>query len=109
MGSSSGPGSSSQRGRSAKGRATPKGSPAKASTVGRYVDAETGGRYTRPVPKDVKTSPKWYGPVILALLIVGVLVILLNYLGAFGSPSGWALLGGLVVIGVGFGFATRYR
>jgi hypothetical protein len=45
----------------------------------------------------------------LILLVIGVLVILLNYLSVFGTPSGWALLIGLVIIAAGFAMATRYR
>ena len=109
MAKSNGPGSSSQRGRSARGRTTPKGSPSRTAALGRYVDAEDSGRYTRAIPKDVKVSPRWYGPLLLGLLLLGVLIILLNYLSVFGTPSGWFLLLGLVVIGVGFALATRYR
>ena len=61
------------------------------------------------IPKDTKVSPRWYGPLLLGLLLLGVLIILLNYLSVFGTPSGWFLLLGLVVIGVGFALATRYR
>ncbi|MEI8404367.1 MAG: cell division protein CrgA [Actinomycetes bacterium] len=109
MANSNGPGSSSQRGRSARGRTTPKGSPARTAALGRYVDAEQSGRYTRAIPKDTKVSPRWYGPLILALMLLGVLVILLNYLSVFGTPTGWVLLAGLVIIAAGFVLATRYR
>ena len=54
-------------------------------------------------------SPRWYGPLILALMILGVLVILLNYLSVFGTPTGWVLLAGLAIIAAGFVLATRYR
>ena len=109
MAKSTGPGSSSQRGRSARGRTTPKGSPTRTAAMGRYVDAENSGRYTRPIPKDVKVSPRWFGPLILALMILGVLLILLNYLSVFGNPTGWVLLVGLAIIAAGFVLATRYR
>ena len=109
MAKTTGPGSSSQRGRSARGRTTPKGSPTRNAALGRYVDAEDSGRYTRPVPKDVKVSPRWFGPLILILLVLGVLVVLLNYLSVFGTPSGWLLLVGLAIIAAGFVLATRYR
>jgi hypothetical protein len=109
MAKKSGPGNSSRRGRSAKGRANVKGSGRAQSTVGRYVNAEDGGRYTPPIPKEQKVSPRWFGPTILTLLILGVLVILMNYLGAFGQPSGWLLLAGLGIIAAGFAMATRFR
>jgi hypothetical protein len=88
---------------------TPKGGAQKNASLGRYTDAESGGRYTRAIPKETKVSPSWYGPLLLGLLLLGVLIILLNYLSVFGTPSGWLLLLGLVVIGVGFALATRYR
>jgi hypothetical protein len=100
-----GSGGASRKGKSAGGRTT-------ASRVGRPSTAEESGRYTRPIPKSVRRSPPWYGALILALLIVGVAVIVLNYLGhipgvAHGSP--WGLVAGLVMIFAGFLLATRYR
>jgi len=82
------------------------------SKVGRPSTAEESGRYTRPIPKSVRRSPAWYGVLVLALLIVGVAVIVLNYLAhipgaAHGSP--WGLVAGLVLIFAGFLLATRYR
>ena len=97
--------SGSKKGRSATGRATPKGGGA----PGRYTDAESSGRYTPATPSAAKVSPRWWGPVLLGLLLLGILVILLNYLSVFGTPSGWALLGGLVLMGAGFLMATGYR
>jgi len=69
----------------------------------------TSGRYTPATPKNAKVSPAWWGPTFLILLVVGVLVILMNYLSVFGHPSGWGLLIGLVIIAGGFAMATRYR
>ena len=43
-------------------------------------------------------------------MLVGVLIILLNYLSvAAGTVSAWYLLVGLVLIFAGFMMATRYR
>ena len=43
-------------------------------------------------------------------MILGVLIILLNYLTVLpGAASAWYLLVGLAVVFVGFGMATRYR
>ena len=80
--------------------------------MGRPSTAEESGRYTPPIPKSVRRSPPWYGGVVLALLIVGVVIIVVNYLAhlpglAHGSP--WGLVIGLVLIFVGFLMATRYR
>jgi hypothetical protein len=47
---------------------------------------------------------------ILALLILGVLLILLNYSNVLpGGVSVWYLVGGLVMIFAGFLMATRYH
>jgi hypothetical protein len=106
-----GPGRAQRKGRSAGGRTTAKGSPAGGqSRVGRYTPPEEGGRYTPPIPKDVRHSPRWYGVTVLVLMVLGVLMILLNYLGVLpGSVTVWYLIGGLGVIFVGFLMATRYR
>ncbi len=98
-----GPGGASRKGKSASGRA---------SKVGRYKTAEESGRYTAPIPKSVRHSPPWFGALILVLLIGGVTVITVNYLGrlpglAHGSP--WGLVIGLGMIFGGFLMATRYR
>ena len=99
-----GPGGASRKGKSAGGRST--------SKIGRPSTAEESGRYTRPIPKSVRRSPPWYGAFVLALLIVGVAIIVVNYLAhipgvAHGSP--WGLVAGLVLIFGGFLLATRYR
>jgi hypothetical protein len=100
----SGPGGASRKGKSAAGRST--------SKVGRYKTAEESGRYTPPIPKSVKRSPAWFGAVVLALLIGGVGVIVVNYLYHLpfvGRGSPWGLVAGLVAIFAGFLLATRYR
>jgi Cell division protein CrgA len=95
----------SKRGRSAQGRATPKGG----GGAGRYSDPEASGRYTKAVPTSKKVSPRWWASVMLLLMLLGVVVILLNYLSVFGTPSGWFMIGGIVLIGGGFVMATGYR
>lgn len=103
---STGPGKAQRKGASAAGRATGRG----AGGIGRYTAAEVSGRYTPPVPRGVRRSPRWYGPTVLALMVLGVLVILLNYLTVLpGSASAWYLVAGLVAIFVGFLMATRYH
>jgi cell division protein CrgA len=102
--STKGPGSGSRKGKSAGGRTT--------SKVGRYKTAEESGRYTAPIPKSVRHSPRWFGALILILLIGGVAIITVNYLArlpglAHGSP--WGLVVGLVLIFAGFLLATRYK
>jgi Cell division protein CrgA len=105
---STGPGRSGRKGRSASGRTTAKGSPG--AKIGRYSTAEESGRYTAPIPTSVKRSPRWFGIATLVALILGVLIILLNYLTVLpGAVSVWYLVAGLVVIFIGFLMATRYR
>jgi hypothetical protein len=99
-----GPGGASRKGKSTTGRTT--------SKVGRPSTAEESGRYTRPIPKNVRRSPPWYGPLILALLVVGVAVIVVNYLAHIpfvAHGSAWGLVAGLLMLFVGFLLATRYR
>ena len=97
--------SGSRKGRSAQGRATPKGG----GNLGRYTDPETSGRYTKPTPTSAKVSPRWWAPVMLILMALGVVTILLNYLSVFGNPSGWFMLTGVVMIAAGFLMSTSYR
>jgi hypothetical protein len=106
-----GPGRAQRKGRSAEGRTTTKGTVSRsASRVGRYTSPEESGRYTPPIPKEVRRSPRWYGGVVLGLLVVGVLTILLNYLTVLpGSVTVWYLITGLVLIFAGFLMATRYH
>ena len=85
------------------GRATLKGG-------GRATARPAPGRYTAPIPKEVKVSPVWVPVLLLALLILGMLVILLNYLGELpgGASNGYLLLG-LGLITGGFITATKYH
>jgi hypothetical protein len=73
----------------------------------------SGGRYTPPIPREVKVSPRWVPVLMFTLLIAGLLVIILNYLGVLptksGEASNWYLLLGLGFITGGFITATGYR
>jgi hypothetical protein len=106
-----GPGRAQRKGRSAEGRTTGKGSAGRpGAKVGRYTPAEESGRYTPPIPKSVRRSPRWFGLLLLALLLLGVLTILLNYLNVLpGGVKVWYLVAGLGMIFIGFVMATRYR
>ncbi|HUY64667.1 MAG TPA: cell division protein CrgA [Acidimicrobiales bacterium] len=95
-----GPGGATRKGRSS-GRAT-----------GRAMvrPATASGRYTPPIPRSVKVSPRWMGPLILALLMLGALMIVLNYFDVLpSSPTNWYLLGGIAMIAGGFVVATQYH
>ena len=95
--SKQGPGSATRKGRSA-GRST-KAGPQRST-----------GRYTPPIPRSVKVSPKWMGVLILAFLGIGALMIVLNYFDVLpASPTNWYLLGGIALIASGFITATRYH
>ena len=89
------------------GRATRKGRSTGRTTAGGSV---TSGRYTPPIPRSKKVSPKWMGPLILLLLLAGAMIIVLNYFGVMpASPTNWYLLGGIVLIAGGFVVATQYH
>ncbi len=100
----------------APGRVTPKGTrPASLAAKagprsGGGATPSTTGRYTAPVNTAYESSSWWVPALMLTFFGLGVLCILLNYLGVLpSSPSNWYLLGGLGCIVVGFGAATRYR
>lgn len=94
---------------SSKSRVTPKGTtstPAASSTTG-----EPGVSAADRTPAKVSgPSPSWVPILMFGLLIVGVLVILLNYVAPIpGAPSNWYLLAGLSAILAGIIAATQYR
>ncbi|MGH2676037.1 MAG: cell division protein CrgA [Actinomycetota bacterium] len=70
-------------------------------------------RYQPPPKKKPKPSPTWLGATILTILLLGVAVIVLNYLGIDqllpGAPRNLYLWSGLGAIAVGFGLATQWR
>ncbi len=79
---------------SGHGRATPKGS----------------GRYTPPIPRERKVSPRWVPVVMFTLLVAGLMVIVCNYLGLLpGEANNGYLFVGLGLITGGFVAATRYH
>ena len=66
-------------------------------------------------PPRQKPSPRWYAPLVLGLMGLGVLVIVLNYIWPSVLPftndvtSPVALFVGLGMIGVGFLGTTKIR
>jgi Cell division protein CrgA len=69
-------------------------------------------RYQPPPRKKPKPSPKWFGASILGIMFVGVLIIVLNYLGLVPFSHGTNnlyLFVGLGLIAVGFLAATQWR
>lgn len=66
-----------------------------------------------PTKKKRRPSPRWFGFLILGLMIVGVGVIVLNYMGLMpfsgGQTEGLYLWSGLGLIAFGFLAATQWR
>ncbi len=97
---SNGPGKASKKGRSSGGRTTAHRS---ATTVGN-------DRYTPPIPKNTKTSPRWMGWLIIGLFVLGVLIIILNYANALpGGVDNWWLVGAIGSVFAGLMVATKYH
>jgi hypothetical protein len=58
--------------------------------------------------KRAKSSPRWYGPLVLGVIGLGVVVVIANYLRGDGAPNG-VLWAGLGIIGAGFVGLTFWR
>jgi hypothetical protein len=88
------------------GRVTPKGGLKPASKA---VPTPS-GRYTPPIPKEYKESPRWVPILLLGFLVAGMCTIVGNYLGLLpgGAKNAYLFLG-LGFITCGFITATRYR
>jgi Cell division protein CrgA len=93
-----GPGKAQKKGRSASGRTTVSGRSTPSS------------RYTPPIPKNVKTSPRWMGIAIIALFLLGVAVVILNYADVLpGGVNNLWLIAAIGAIFAGLILATRYH
>jgi len=93
--------------RSARG-ASPKQRAHRGATTGRYMTAEQRGRYTRPVPKETRRSPRWFGVTVLLLLLAGVLLLVGDYLQFLpGATNSGYLIAGVLCMLAGFLMATR--
>ncbi len=86
-----------------KSRITPKGT--------RPVNAEVPETSPRQAPVAMRgPSPTWVPVLMFALLILGVLMIVLNYVELLpGAASNWYLLGGLGLVLGGIVTATQLR
>lgn len=87
------------------GRVTPKGGGA---TPG-HATPEASGRYTPPIPKEMRVSPTWVPVLMFTLLALGVAVILLNYVSLLptwgflpdDTSNVWLLIGlGMILTGI---------
>jgi hypothetical protein len=65
---------------------------------------------TPPTKRKPKSSPRWYGVLVLGLMAVGVLMIVLNYMDLMpgGTQQLWLWVG-LAFIAGGFAAATQWR
>lgn len=68
------------------GRVTPKGGGSSHHDRGTPAPS---GRYTPPVPREMKVSPWWVPALMGAFLVLGTAIILLNYVGLL---PGWGFL-----------------
>lgn len=97
----------------APGRVTPKGGPARRPASGASRgggSTSTSGRYTAPIPREFRSSPRWVPVLILTFFGLGLVCIVLNYLGLLpGGASNVYLFAGLGFIVAGFISATRYH
>jgi hypothetical protein len=68
-------------------------------------------RYTPPPPKKRPPSPLWVPVALTTLLVMGLLVVVLNYLSLLpsGDTQNRYLLLGIGLISAGFLMATNYR
>jgi Cell division protein CrgA len=77
---------------------------------GGRVTPKASSRYTPPVPREQKVSPKIVPILMFTFLGLGMLTILLNYVGLLpgGAKNGYLIIG-LVLITAGFITATQYH
>jgi len=67
-------------------------------------------RYTPPPPKKAPPSPLWFGVAITTCLLVGLVIVVTNYIGLLpGDAENRYLIIGLVFISAGFMMATGYH
>lgn len=65
---------------------------------------------TPPTKRRPKASPRWYGFLVIGLILFGVAVIVLNYMDFIpgGTQQHWLWIG-LGVIAGGFAASTQWR
>lgn len=72
--------------------------------------APSAGRYTPPIPREVRVSSPWVPVLMFIFLGLGMITIVVNYLEVLpGGADNKYLLIGLAFIVAGFITATRYR
>lgn len=95
------------------GRVTPKGTGGKplptasGEPTPMRRSTETSSRYTPPASRGPKPSPRWWAPVLGALIVAGGVLIMLNYI--VWDSNGWVLMASLGLILLGILMATQWR
>jgi len=75
-----------------------------------HRDVEANTRYTPPVPREWRESPKWVPILMFSFLALGAVLIIVNYTPLMpGGSSNWYLLGGLGLVTLGFITATKWE
>ena len=92
----------------------PSGGSTSSKRVTPKADQRPSGRYTPPRTGGAKgPSPRWVPVLMFGLWGLGLLVIVLNYMGVLPGSSdggnGWYLVAGLASILGGIMVATQYR
>ena len=98
-----GPGKAQKKSSSTTGRVTAKSGAGASGSV-------QSNRYTPPIDRGQKSSPRWFGVLIIAMFALGVLIVILNYAGLLpgGVNNAW-LIGAIGAIFVGLLLATCYH
>lgn len=92
------------------GKADPTATPVTSKARNARVTEQIQARYTPPEQSYAKGPSPWYVPALMfGLLIVGALIIMLNYMGVFGDAENLRLVIGLAFILGGIITATQYR
>jgi hypothetical protein len=100
-----GPGRAQKKGRSSGGRVT-----TSSKTGAGPSGSVQSSRYTPPIDRSQKSSPRWFGVLVIAMFLLGVLIVILNYAGLLpgGVNNAW-LIAAIGAIFVGLLLATRYH
>jgi hypothetical protein len=99
----------------AEGRRSGRTTPKKSTAAGAHTTppgrtTAPSARYTPPIPRDQKVSPRWVPVLMFALLGLGVITIVLNYVNLLpGDANNGYLLLGLGFITGGFITATNFH
>jgi hypothetical protein len=73
------------------------------------------GGFMAPTPKSgvVKPNPRWFAPVMVGLLVIGLVWVVVYYLTQADWPipdiNNWNLVVGFGILLLGFGMLTRWR